>query len=64
MKNYLEIYQKPGINYGNIIEFCQSGKVGTLQIMKEITIRKANATWKVALFSPYKIKRNCIYKVS
>ena len=30
MKKYLEIYQKTQKNHGNIMEFCQSGKVGTL----------------------------------
>ena len=30
MKKYLEIYQKTWKNHGNIMEFCQSGKVGTL----------------------------------
>ena len=31
MKKYLEIYQKTWKNHGNIMEFCQSGKVGTLK---------------------------------
>ena len=30
MKKYLEIYLKTWKNHGNIMEFCQSGKVGTL----------------------------------
>ena len=30
MKKYLEIYQKTWKNQGNIMEFCQAGKVGTL----------------------------------
>ena len=32
MKKYLEIYQKTWKNHGNIMEFCQAGKVGTLRI--------------------------------
>ena len=30
MKKYLEIYLKTWKNHGNIMEFCQSEKVGTL----------------------------------
>ena len=30
MKKYLEIYPKTWKNHGNIMEFCQSEKVGTL----------------------------------
>ena len=30
MKKYLEIYLKAMKNHGNIMEFCQSEKVGTL----------------------------------
>ena len=30
MKKYLEIYLKTWKNHGNIMEFCQSKKVGTL----------------------------------
>ena len=30
MKKYLEIYLKNLENHWNIMEFCQSGKVGTL----------------------------------
>ena len=30
MKKYLEIYLKNWKNHGNIMEFCQSRKVGTL----------------------------------
>ena len=33
MKKYLEIYLKSWKNHGNITEFCQSGKVGTLIIL-------------------------------
>ena len=33
MKKYLEIYQKTWKNHGNIMEFCQSGKVGTLRTL-------------------------------
>ena len=31
MKKYLEIYFKNLENHGNIMEFCQSEKVGTLK---------------------------------
>ena len=30
MKKYLEIYPKTWKNHGNIMEFCQTEKVGTL----------------------------------
>ena len=33
MKKYLKIYQKTWKNYENIMEFCQSGKVGTLLLL-------------------------------
>ena len=33
MKKYLEIYLKTWKNHGNIMEFCQSEKVGTLMIL-------------------------------
>ena len=32
MKKYLEIYYKTWKNHGNIMEFCQSEKVGTLNV--------------------------------
>ena len=32
MKKYLEIYFKTWKNHGNIMEFCQSEKVGTLKL--------------------------------
>ena len=32
MKKYLEIYFKTWKNHGNIMEFCQSEKVGTLRL--------------------------------
>ena len=31
-KKYLEIYLKTWKNHGNIMEFCQSEKVGTLEV--------------------------------
>ena len=36
MKKYLEIYLKTWKNHGNIMEFCQSEKVGTLQRLKTV----------------------------
>ena len=44
MKKYLEIYQKFWKNHGNIMEFCQARKVGTLK--------------KIATFSY--LKQECI----
>ena len=36
MKKYLEIYWKTWKNHGNIMEFCQSEKVGTLKFDIEL----------------------------
>ena len=33
MKKYLEIYPKTWKNHGNIMEFCQTKKVGTLNLI-------------------------------
>ena len=38
MKKYLEIYLKTWKNHGNIMEFCQSEKVGTLVIFLHLSV--------------------------
>ena len=38
MKKYLEIYLKTWKNHGNIMEFCQSGKVGTLRMRQSLDL--------------------------
>ena len=49
MKKYLEIYQKTWKNHGNIMEFCQSEKVGTLNLFNSV------------LFLFHQIKNKCWY---
>ena len=36
MKKYLEFTKIPGKNHGNIMEFCQSEKMGTLMMVVNI----------------------------
>ena len=44
MKKYLEIYQNTWKNHGNIMEFCQSGKVGTLGAPCKVGTRPVKLT--------------------
>ena len=43
MKKYLEIYLKTWKNHENIMEFCQSEKVGTLNVIRKATLKKSKA---------------------
>ena len=45
MKKYLEIYQKTWKNHENIMEFCQSGKVGTLKSDFENPVYNLGLHW-------------------
>ena len=38
MKKYLEIYPKTRKNHGNIMEFCQTEKVGTLLLRRRVCL--------------------------
>ena len=44
MKKYLEIYPKTWKNHGNIMEFCQTKKVGTLLLTQTFCTIFTNIT--------------------